>query len=584
MNFAPGPCARALVALCLGAACVRAEESHAWEKSPAIPVETELLSDRFEEAQNHFLIDGMHGFVSGRSFYQATGDLNPFLWPTHPFTRVWPDREWLDDSSTVSFQARAGGSGEDVAPGAGTETGFTALSAEWQALSEVRLRLAADENRLYQDRELDERVKPFSFPYPKGWLGGGVPSQSRLGGGGVWSHRGADIALQYDQGSWWTVSPVSGVGYAWEGFNADFLYRMGEEVDISIRDQEWDAAEPDSFHASRWRRSEVTLGFNGDARGGWLTRLELGYQRRALFSDSAFKPFEEKTYPVRFRYRQTWVPWDSSFQLVSRGSAGYREQMLQLEHTAEFHEKFDGHEPSQFLRAYYREPLARRPVPTEYFPASAGTVDSAGARYIPAHHARGLAGGVEYRWVGGSFMVGAAAEGGGEWGAPVFHLESLETLDGLLRRGGAYRGSDYVLVNYSARAFAAGGFPRGGIGHGVTWRLHGGARAFRGRDADAMEYLPSPWWAGLDGNWQAPYGLRVGVSATRLGPKEVRGWGPVFDVPSHWENHLGLEESLLGDRLKASVSLLHALGGPVREHPNGSTVRFRLLTRIEGNF
>jgi hypothetical protein len=564
--------------LCLAARAAGVTSvERAWEKPFNLPVESELLSDRLEEPQSHFLTDGMHAFVAGRDFYQATGDLNPFLWPANPFARLWPDRDWIDDSSAVSVKARGGGPAENAFPGGAPA--FSAAEVAWQALSELRLRAAVDENDLYSGRSLPAR-RAMAEKDGMSWLGGELPLQSRAGAGAVWSHRGTDIAFQYDQGYWWTVSPASGVAYPWKGFNADFLYRVGEEVDISLRDQEWDAAAADSFQGARWRRSDLNLGFNSEGPGGWMTRLELGYQRRALFSDSAFAPFEEKTYPVRFRYRQVWAPGgDSSFTILSRGSIGYREQMFTVEHAEELTEKWGRQEPSQFLRAYYREPVGSRPVPTEYFPG-----DSAGARTYPGENARGVAGGAEYRYRFPSLTLGAAVDGAMEWALPVFRLERLDTVDGLLRRTGAYRGSDYALGNGSARAFVSGRLGLGRLGPDVTWRLHGGLRAFAGHDADAMEFQPSPWWLGGEAGWKSSFGLRLAAGAAWLGPKEVRGWGALFEVPAHWENSLALEQMLLAGRLKLSASFVQIASGEVREHPNGSPLGFRVLARAEAGF
>jgi hypothetical protein len=557
-------------ALCAVPARAAAPEQAPWEKPPTLPTESEFFANRLDEAQSQFITDGLHAFVAGRAFYQALGDINPFLWPGNPFAKLWPDREWIEDSSTVSLEARTGGPAGDPAPEGAPA--FSEADVAWQALSELRLHASLNENALYAEKGLPLR-RSRAEEGNLSWLGGAFPEQSRFGVGGMWSHRGADIALQYDRGFWWTVSPASGVAYPWKGFNADFLYRVGQDVDITLRDQEWDAASSDPFHSARWRRSDLNMGFTSGDPGGWMTRLELGYQRRALFADSAFEPFEEKTYPVRFRYRNAWAPWDSAVKVMTRGSIGYREQMFVVEHTEEFSEKLGGHEPSQYLRAYYREPVGHRPVPVEYFPG-----DSVGARTEPGENARGLAAGIEYKYRAGSFQVGAAGDGGLEWSAPLFGLVRIDTVQGLLRRTGAYTGSSYMLANASVRAFAAA------AAGPVTCRLHGGLRGFAGHDADAMEFLPSPWWMGADGGWKAPFGLTAGAAVTWLGPKEVRGWGPVFAVPAHWESNVALEEGLLAQRLKLSLSLLQMFGEEVREHPNGSPLGFRVLGRIKGSF
>jgi len=137
----------------------------------------------------------------------------------------------------------------------------------------------------------------------------------------------------------------------------------------------------------------------------------------------------------------------------------------------------------------------------------------------------------------------------------------------------------FLNCNGTARAFAAGG-----DADAVTWKLQGGTRAFAGRDAGAMEYLPSPWWLGGGGGYTFPSELRLEGFVNWLGPKEVRGWGAPFEAPAHWENNFALAQKLFEDRLELSAVFLHAFGREVLEHPNGSPVRFRILTEAEGRF
>src|SRR3954465_15645541 len=68
------------------------EEAGRWARPWDIPAESEFFRDRIEQPWNHFLLDGQQGFVSGREFYQATGEISPFLWPSHPFLRFGSDR------------------------------------------------------------------------------------------------------------------------------------------------------------------------------------------------------------------------------------------------------------------------------------------------------------------------------------------------------------------------------------------------------------------------------------------------------------------------------------------------------------
>src|SRR4051812_15327301 len=91
----------------LGAEILRADPGP-WEKTPTVPAESAFLHDRLSEPQNHFLLDGTQGFISGRTFYQFTGESAPFIWFTHPFLQYAPDRDWQDDSLPLVVNAHLG--------------------------------------------------------------------------------------------------------------------------------------------------------------------------------------------------------------------------------------------------------------------------------------------------------------------------------------------------------------------------------------------------------------------------------------------------------------------------------------------
>ena len=214
-------------------------------------------------------------------------------------------------------------------------------------------------------------------------------------------------------------------------------------------------------------------------------------------------------------------------------------------------------------------------MPTEFFPQ-----DSAlRAEARPGKHSRGYAVSADYAYRRSAFAAGLEVRGAQEWEAPVFRLESLDSSGTARIRSGFYAGSDHVLENGSVKLFA-----QGGSGEKLAWSLGGGLRGFRGGDAAAMEYRPSPWWTEAGSGWTFRSDLRLEGKLRYLGPKEVRGWGPVFRVPSHFENDFALVQSLASGRMKLTLSALHAFGDPVLEHPNGNPLRFRILAGTEGSF
>lgn len=568
-------------ALALGAG----EPALAWERPPAIPAETEMLQDRLGDPQHHFLLDSQHGFLSGREFYQAQGEVPQFLWPAHPWMRLLPDRRWLKDSALVDFRALVGNEVGDPLLGelsgdnpGGNRTPMTTGSVTWSPTGEWGLNAGLDQNDHFSYRTFPARLALAGEERwdELSWIGGNLPPKSQAHLGGVLHRHGGLLSAQFNRGWWWTASPVSGKPYPWKGFNADFHTRAGDDFDLSLVDQSWESAAPGSFQAARWRRTEMTLGFAGGSRGGWRWRLELGGQRRTLYADSAFPTFEEDTYPWRFRYRQNWSPDEGSpLKAETQGSFGVRERMVSAQHATDLRQTWGPHQLGQTVKAYYRNPLSGYREPLEILdPDTLWT-----AALEPGRHARGLAGGGEYRYRRSAFQASLAGFYAVEWGTPVFRGAIVDTVEGLLIRAGAYRGGNHAFAGFGGR-FQAGGR----LWRPASWRLQGGLRGFEGKEAGLLEFRPSPWWMGGGLACEFPSRLRLESLVHWMGPKEVRGWGPVFEVPSHVEGNLALIQSLFGDRLELSAAFLHAFGEEVLEHPNGNPLVFRILAGAKGSF
>jgi hypothetical protein len=572
-----------LVAAAAGAASAAA--GNGWERTPAVPAESELFEDRVLEPQYHFLVDGQHASLAGREFHQAYGEGSLMLWPAHPWIRLLPDRRWLADSAAYTFRASVGNEigdpllnellGED---GSVNRTPYSAGSFTWSPTGDWSVNAALDQNDHVSYRTFPARealVGP-SRRDELAWIGGNLPPRSLAQLGGAMHRHGGLISVQANRGWWWTTSPVSGMPYAWKGWNADFHTRAGDDFDLSLVDQSWESAAPGSFQAARWRRTEMTLGFAGGSRGGWRWRLELGGQRRTLYADSSFPTFAEDTYPWRFRYRQGWSPEGFSwFRLENQGHFGARERMFSAQHLADFKETWGPHNLTQGLKGYYRTPFGSYREPTEILNADTTWT----AVLDPAQHTRGLSGSLEYRFKGGRFQGSLSGHYASEWGVPVFRGAVVDTLHGLLIRSGVAEGSEHRLTNFGGRAQLGGA-----LWKPAFWRLHGGLRGFEGADADAVELRPSPWWAGAGLGLDLPSRLQVEGLLHFVGPKELRGWGPDFDIPEHLEGNVALTQVLFDDRLKLSAAFLHAFGEEILEHPNGNPLLFRILVRAEGSF
>ena len=557
----------------------------AWESPPVIPAESDLFLDRMADPGYHFLLDGQHALMAGRDFHQVFGEANHFLWPAHPWLRLLPDRRWFGDSTAWTFRAQVGNEvgdpllreldGEDAE---GNRTPYTAGSLTFSPTGEWSLNAGLDQNDHFSQRTFPARMSIVGKQRRDdlAWIGGNLPPKSAAQFGAAMHRHGGMIAAQFNRGWWWTNSPVSGMPYAWEGFNAEFHTRAGDDFDLTLADQSWESPAPESFQASRWRRTEITLGVAGGGPGGWRWRLEVGGQRRSLWSDSAFRRFEENTYPWRFRYRQRWSPEAASFfRLENQGNLGARERLFSFQHASELRETFGPSQLSQTLRVYYRNPFGSYIEPTEILNADTSWT----AVLDPASHARGFSGGGEYRFKKSFLLASVSGYYAMEWGLPVFRGAVVDSLDGLLIRSGVLRGVDEPVAGYGGKAQLGGP-----LWPTASWRLQGGIRGAHGETADSLEIRPSPWWLGAGLAFEFPSDLRVDGILHWVGPKEVRGWGPDFEVPSHLEGNVALVQSLFDGRMDLWVSLLNAFGEDVLEHPNGNPLVFRILVGAKGSF
>jgi hypothetical protein len=557
----------------------------AWEKPPAFPAESQLFHDRLSNPHNHFLIDGEHAFVSGDEFHRLHAEAPYFLWPAHPWMRILPGRGWLRDTTAYAFSGLVGNEvgdpllGELSEPGArGNRTPATLGGFTWSPTGEWGVHAGLDQNDHFSYRNFGARraLARVDRAEDLSWIGGNLPPRSQLQLGAALRRHGGLMAGQFNRGWWWTTSPVSGQSYAWEGFNADFLYRMGDDFDILLTDQSWETPVTGTFHSARWRRMEVNMGFSGASPGGWRWRLETGWVRRDLYADSAFPTFEENRYLSRFRYRRAWAPEGTlPLRLETQGFLAYQEKMFAAQQATDLRFNFGKHSLGPGVKAYWRNPLGSYRDPVEFLAADSGLP----AVFEPAKHARGATGTGEYRYRRDSFLASLGGFYALEWGAPIFRGSVVDTVDDVLLRSGVLGGSDHHLATYGGTLEAGGA-----AGSPAWWRVRGGLRGRQGRDEGSVEYRPSPWWVGGGLGLALPSGLRLEGNVHYMGPKEVRGWGPVFRVPARPEGNAGAVQSFFEDRLEVTASLLHAFGDDMREHPNGNPMRFRILVGARGAF
>jgi hypothetical protein len=252
--------------------------------------------------------------------------------------------------------------------------------------------------------------------------------------------------------------------------------------------------------------------------------------------------------------------------------------MFLAQHGTEFREDFGPHRLLQYLKGYYRYAFKGIVVPAEFLSADSQVVGS----FRPGQQARGLVGGAEYREVRKHFQAGLGADYAMEWELPLFQGSVLDTVAGSILRQGGYRGSDYWAANASGRLFASGE-----LGTAGEWKTEAGLRRFSGHDADSLEFIPSPWWVSAGSGyalvWKAGK-TRLDGQVAYVGPKEVRHWGPLFKVPSHFENQFSLSQTLFSDKVKLTAAALHAFGDDLRELPNGNPVRFRIAAGLDATF
>lgn len=575
---------RALTVMALALAAAASEQP-----DPAtIPAESGFFRHRLAAPWEHFLIDGWQGFVSDRDFYEARGSAVPFLWPAHPFLEIPAGRGWAEEKG-IRLRAALGNEVGDamlqeLAEGDGdpgeNHTPFTAGEAAWSPLPGMRAHARMDQNDHFSFSTKGARSGLIGegLRDDVAWFGGNVPPKSQADLGVAYRRGEASLFAQYDKGWWWTSSPASGRAYPWEGGNLALALGWGPGVEVLVVDQRWESPAPDPSYAARWRRSEIGLGLGGTLGRAWGWRAGAGLQDRELESETLFRPFRERGVPAELRYWRSVDTGAAAGPLVSaRGSAGARDAMAATEHQVKVEERLGGHAFDQGFRAYYRHRLPGFQVPEEAF--AGDSVFAAAAS--PGRHARGFSGEAGYRGSRVGVEAGMAAAFAMEWGLPVFHGAGLDSAFGGILRRGSYAGGAHALRNGSLRIFA--GSPRAGQ-EAAFWRIEAGVRDFWGKEAAVMEYRPSRYWAAVGAGWDFPSDLIVEGRVNYLGGKEVRGWGPVFKVPAHFENNLGATQSLLDGRVRMSFSMLHAFGEEVREHPNGNPLRFRVLGGLDAAF
>jgi hypothetical protein len=387
------------------------------------------------------------------------------------------------------------------------------------------------------------------------------------------AYAGGTVAASFRflRGWWWTASPVSGQAYPWEGRSQALDLGLGKWK-LSLREEAWDSPAQRAYYAAEWSRRSALLsvGSSEADRAGW--KAEAGLEGRALRSDSAFVGKERTGFPFALRYwRRPAGPGAAGLELS--GSARSDKEVLLLEQAAELEEDGGRVRAFQRVEAYYRRPLPGYAGPVEHIPGLGAAV------YREGGNARGFSATTGLRKGGPDLSAHTEAAWAGEWQAPIFRAALLDTVAGTLVRSGSYGPSSHVLWNGSLRLQAQGKIASEG-----GWRLEAGGRMFFGAEADAMEFRPSRYWAMAAGTWDFPSDLRAELRVRRMGSKEVRGWGPVFRVPAHFENDLGLAQTLPGGHVLLRLSLLHAFGADVREHPNGNPLRFRVLGGAEARF
>lgn len=514
-----------------------------------------------QEAQNRFLIDGTQGFIAGREFYQRQSDFFAanFIWLNEYRLPFGPDRTWQDDTLPIIFRKKGGGEIRDV-------TSIFSSDMAYEVLDGLRLHVGADKQEEYPAYER--------------------PAYRQVNGGAAYAHRGAVIALQANAGYWYSASPVSGRVYPWEGYNTELLYKVADDFDLSLVDQELDTRFTRPFYRAHWSRSELKMSFPGTSEGNWTWRLDLGFQRRQMSSDSLFQHFLEQSYPLKFHYHEVWQAPDSiPLTLISSGSLGVRDRIISVHHNTDFKEAIGTHHFKEMFKGYYRYTMEGYHVPEENFVQDSNVSATA----IPGQQPRGFSSELEFKEKHKRIEVGMSGIYAMEWELPVFELVDLDTMGGKLERSGGYVASNYFLQNGSVRVFANGSFGShiDSVVMKPHWTAQAGWRNFWGHDVNQMEFKPSEEWAGTGVTGQLPWNIEMATQLNYLSDKEVRGWGPVYTVPGHVENEVAVSQEYFkngASRLKLMASLLHAFGKDIRERPNGNALHYRVLIKIDGAF
>ena len=509
-------------------------------------------------------------------------------------------KQTLNDSSTLGFHLTGGKVN-------GTAQNYGSGDIRYEVFDGLRL-----ETKIVENEELSDYSQPYRLALvgdkkrdQMNWFGGDLPLQSTVEIGASYRHRGAVMAVAANQGWWWTTSPITGRLLPWQGHHAKFLYQMGDEFQLSLIDEDYTSPLEQKLYRAHGKNSELNMGFLGESYGGWNWRFDFGVQRREMRSDSLFNSYVENTYPTRFQYHQNWAAPDSfPLQMISKGSLSIRNEVFSALHSSEFKEKIKTHEMTQVLKVNYKHPFNNYEIPTEYFSgdhtlqAAKDSLDKASgsssilspylSQSILGAHTRGLSGEWRLEEKRKKFQLGISGTLAMEWQTQVFHLNQLDTVDGILIRKGSYLPSDYALQNGIVQLFASGDFykteNKDKKNYGPYWKTMAEWQNFYGKEARKMEFKPSDYSASGTLGWNFKKGLEAEAKLNYVGEKEVRGWGNVFYCPAHFENYLALSHKFLDDQIEAKFSMMHTFGEEIQDHPNANPMLYQIRLGFEGEF
>ncbi|MFC1585288.1 hypothetical protein ACFL5V_07060 [Fibrobacterota bacterium] len=549
--------------------------------------ETRIQQHRLEYPGTHFVIDSYNAQVIGQYFYMTPGGNQLFLWPSHPLHghhTLWVGHLRPKGNSYISGRL-------------GSEVGDP-VTQELIDYGRIENRVPMAETRIFLSpwKSLSvwntfERIDHFShYRYSfrkentdaedRPWSGGNYPPMAIFNVGAGFEQPGLSVTGQWDKLWVWMYSPLSGYWYPWKGNQARAELRFMDILTIHGGWQGLDAVmkSAEDGRWDKWEGEAVIAGNSPMGRGRTNWQLSSGIRYYSVSYDSLLSPVERTSYPVKVQITSTQEYFNSTILAKNSGILHFENNAWLIKGSTSWRENILGVNIMEKCMAYYWDPgILWNPIREKVFPdTSEATI------FEPNRHHRGAhlgAGVYEHE-----SAIGWEAYSGVSWEWDVAYFDEVNIISH--QRTRLRSGQSAVFHKPLMSTVSTMGFTSNLSPHYVAVIKFRHRRFFEEQDQE-LDLLPSPYVFTIGVKCKTRTNLHLNALSHYLGPKQVRRWsddGSLFEVRPHWEHNLSLIQTFLNGKAKLHYTALYAFGEDIREYPNESPYRFRIMAGSEYAF